>query len=306
MPDKRRILDALTRERLLEFARLVELPGLSGKSKVEIVHALASAKRARLRDLLPELSRDELKEICLELGLEDHGREKQVLIDRIFGREADDDEPPLIPPGATPQLVDSRSLLIRPSTSDDKEQITRTSLKSSAHAKATLDPVSDYRHDGQTRKNNPPASLAAEGTVPVLPKTRFDYSPRRPPELRFDPSGDADKLPELLAEATKRKLTPDEARLLGVALRTHEPWLEWAGKRETQERGFDVDPVALHIHERVSAQAILKVAAREDVSRDLFADPQQDYQDAVQFYQHDIDWTNRLILGDRASAHQTF
>jgi len=30
----------------------------------------------------------------------------------------------------------------------------------------------------------------------------------------------------------------------------------------------------------------------------LFADPEQEYQAAVQFYQHDIDWTNRLILGD--------
>ncbi|WP_328986135.1 site-specific DNA-methyltransferase [Thiorhodovibrio winogradskyi] len=34
------------------------------------------------------------------------------------------------------------------------------------------------------------------------------------------------------------------------------------------------------------------------MTRDLFADPQQDYREAVQFYQHDIDWTNRLILGD--------
>ena len=38
-----------------------------------------------------------------------------------------------------------------------------------------------------------------------------------------------------------------------------QPWLEWAGKREEHERGFfDVDPVALHIHERVSAQAMLR------------------------------------------------
>src|SRR5262249_56104501 len=54
----------------------------------------------------------------------------------------------------------------------------------------------------------------------------------------------------------------------------------------------------LHIHERISAQAILRVAARQDVQRDLFADPQQEYHEAVKFYQHDIDWTNRLILGD--------
>ena len=36
--------------------------------------------------------------------------------------------------------------------------------------------------------------------------------------------------------------------------------------------------------ERVSAQAILRVAAREDVNRSLFADPEQEYNEAVQFY----------------------
>lgn len=162
----------------------------------------------------------------------------------------------------------------------------------------SLKNVEDYRHKASKRKNNPPAKIAAEGTVPVLPKIEYSYSPRRPPVLRFDGTGKADRLPELLAEATRRKLTAEEAKMLAEALRTHEPWLEWAGKRETQAAGFAVDPVALHIHERVSSQAILKVAARQDVQRDLFADPEQEYHEAVQFYRHDIDWTNRLILGD--------
>ena len=59
-----------------------------------------------------------------------------------------------------------------------------------------------------------------------------------------------------------------------------------------------VDPVALHIHERVSTQAILRAAARQDVTRDLVADPTLSYAQAVKFYQHDVDWANRLILGD--------
>lgn len=161
----------------------------------------------------------------------------------------------------------------------------------------------DYRHEGASRKNIPPASIAAEGKVPYAAKVRYHYSPHLPPVLRFDPAGSPDTLPDLIAEAGRRPLTPDEQKLLAEALRKHEPWLEWAGKRESDSvsegRGFfDVDPVALHIHERVSAQAILKLAARQDVQRDLFADPQQTYQEAVQFYRHDIDWTNRLILGD--------
>ena len=158
------------------------------------------------------------------------------------------------------------------------------------------DVATDYRHPSAKRKNNPPATLAAEGVVPAIPKAQYSYSPRLPPELRFDPSGKSDALPELLAKATKSPLTKDEAAKLAAALRVQEPWLEWAGKREA--KSFEVDPVALHIHERVSAQAILKVAARQDINHWLFADPEQEYREAVQFYKHNIPWTNRLILGD--------
>jgi hypothetical protein len=52
MPNKRRILEELTRERLLELARVAEIPGLTSKTKAEVVEALASSKRARLRALL--------------------------------------------------------------------------------------------------------------------------------------------------------------------------------------------------------------------------------------------------------------
>ncbi len=162
--------------------------------------------------------------------------------------------------------------------------------------KPTKEVMADYRHDEAKRKNNPPAKIAAEGQVPLMPKIEYEYSPRLPPVLRFDPTGGPDALPELIEEAKQRPLNNEEAKLLAEALRNQEPWLEWAGKREMPS--FAVDPVALHIHERVSAQAILRVAARQDIQRDLFADPQQQYHEAVQFYQHDIDWANRLILGD--------
>lgn len=155
--------------------------------------------------------------------------------------------------------------------------------------------VEDYRHDAK-RKNLPPAAMAAQGKIQEVPRTRYSYDPHLPPELRFDDSGEADQLPELLQEARQRPLTDDEARTLAEALRNQQPWLEWAGKRE--KRSFDVDPVALHIHERVSAQAILKLARRQPVQRSFFADPELEYRQAVQFYQHDVDWANRLILGD--------
>jgi adenine-specific DNA-methyltransferase len=155
--------------------------------------------------------------------------------------------------------------------------------------------VTDYRHDAK-RKNLPPAAMAAHGKVADLPQGRYAYDPHLPPVLRFDQTGEEDRLPELLEEAQQRRLTEEEAWLVAEALRNHQPWLEWAGKHE--QRWFDVDPVALHIHERVSAQAVIKLAQRQPLQRSLFADPELGYREAVQFYQHDVDWANRLILGD--------
>ena len=156
--------------------------------------------------------------------------------------------------------------------------------------------VQDYRHDNATRRNNPPAGIAAQGRIEETPKQEYAYNPHLPPILRSDPDGDVDKLHKLLRKAQHQTLTPDEAEKIANALKHHEPWLEWAGKQEA--KSFTVDPVALHKHEHVSAKAILKVAARENVQRELFADPQQTYDQALEFYKHDVDWANRLILGD--------
>jgi adenine-specific DNA-methyltransferase len=167
--------------------------------------------------------------------------------------------------------------------------------KKAAEPTQPTETIADYRFDAK-RTNIPPAGLAAQGKLESPARIRYEYDPHRPPVLRFDGAGAADKLPDLLATVRQRALTDDEAKLLAEALRNQQPWLEWAGKRE--KRAFEVEPVALHIHERIAAQAIVKVAARQDVQRDLFADPKLSYREAVQFYQHDMDWANRMILGD--------
>ena len=163
-------------------------------------------------------------------------------------------------------------------------------------AKKSETEIQDYRHDDAKRKNNPAAGIAAQGRINEPPKVEYAYNPHRPPTLRFDGNGNADRLPELLEKAKRKVLSEEEVNLLAEALQQHEPWLEWSGKQEA--KSFTVEPVALHIHERVSAKAIMKIAARENVQRNLFADPQLEYNEAVQFYQHDVEWANRLILGD--------
>jgi adenine-specific DNA-methyltransferase len=162
-------------------------------------------------------------------------------------------------------------------------------------------PVTTYQFTDATRKNIPPAGLASKSTVQETAPHRLSYDPHLSPVLRFDSTSGTDHLllhvRDILEKAKNSALSPEETEILQDALlRSRQPWLEWAGKRE--KRWFEVDPVALHIHERVSANAILKAAQRQDIEHDLFADPRLSREEALQFYKHDVDWANRLILGD--------
>ena len=154
-----------------------------------------------------------------------------------------------------------------------------------------------YQHDTETRTNIPSPGLAPDGDIVEVPRSTYYYNPHLQPILR---SADTNSLPShvenLLSKAQQEPLDADEAKELADVLHA-QPWLEWANKREEGE-AFTVDPVPLFIHERLSTQAILETAKRNDIQRDLFADPQQKYQDAVKFYEHEVPWSNRLILGD--------
>jgi adenine-specific DNA-methyltransferase len=75
--------------------------------------------------------------------------------------------------------------------------------------------------------------------------------------------------------------------------------LIWAGKAERDEEGLIVDTVSLHIHERISVPQIIRQVQRQESKQlELFADAHLPLDDAIDFYQHDVDWSNRMILGD--------
>ena len=75
-----------------------------------------------------------------------------------------------------------------------------------------------------------------------------------------------------------------------------DPQLVWTGKAENTS--FEVPTVSLHIHERIAPEAVIRSIRREPAQFDLFAKPDMPLKELVEFYQHDMDWTNRLILGD--------
>lgn len=75
-----------------------------------------------------------------------------------------------------------------------------------------------------------------------------------------------------------------------------DPQLVWTGKAEN--KSFEVPTGSLHIHERIAPEAIIRSIRREPAQPDLFAKPEMPLKELVEFYQHEMDWTNRLILGD--------
>jgi len=71
---------------------------------------------------------------------------------------------------------------------------------------------------------------------------------------------------------------------------------EGAGKAEQDE--LVIEAPSIHVHERLSTEAIVKAARRENAQITLFADPGLDRATQVEFYEHEMGWANRLILGD--------
>ena len=101
-------------------------------------------------------------------------------------------------------------------------------------------------------------------------------------------------------KAARVGLNKDEGARLSELVSVPQPQLSWAKKSEKSR--LEIEPVALHIHERLSTQAILACAKKESPQKSLFADDEWNYETDLEFYRHDMDWANRLILGDSLSV----
>ena len=91
MPTKRAILGHLTAKELRAKVDSYKLHVDDRRVRAQLVDALASSRSVKLQELLPELSRNRLKELCRAFNLDDSGRNKADLVARIAG------------PGATPK-----------------------------------------------------------------------------------------------------------------------------------------------------------------------------------------------------------
>jgi adenine-specific DNA-methyltransferase len=77
-----------------------------------------------------------------------------------------------------------------------------------------------------------------------------------------------------------------------------EPQLQWAGKAE--HSSFEVPTVSLHVHERIDTKTIIDAVkkAKDDHGQASLFDEPLPLREALDFYKHKENWSNRLIAGD--------
>ncbi len=80
-----------------------------------------------------------------------------------------------------------------------------------------------------------------------------------------------------------------------------DPQLVWAGKKEAGA-DFEVSTVPIYVQEHVAPEAIIariKSGTDESMQQMLFGETaQMQFNKAVEFYKHEDNWQNRMILGD--------
>lgn len=84
-----------------------------------------------------------------------------------------------------------------------------------------------------------------------------------------------------------------------------DPQLVWKGKAEQDAHSLAVPSVPIYIQEKIAPRALIEDLRREskragsEVQIDLFGDFNGlGFEQAIEFYQHDQHWSNRMILGD--------
>jgi len=81
-------LQLLGRDELVAIVDRFELSPPDRRAKDGLIESVAASKKATLSEILTELSRDRLKEICRALEVDDSGREKAALIERLLAGKA--------------------------------------------------------------------------------------------------------------------------------------------------------------------------------------------------------------------------
>ena len=165
--------------------------------------------------------------------------------------------------------------------------------------------VLSYRHLDK-RVNNPEVGMVHPENDPDQPKTKWAYDPHIDPALQFDSS--RSRIEKLIDDALASGDKDRMQDVLKELKRLQVPYLNWAGKAE--RTSFEIDTVSLHVHERIDPASILSaIRKRMKGEKDggekafqpgLFDAPFENLplRQALDFYKHEKNWSNRLIAGD--------
>ena len=159
--------------------------------------------------------------------------------------------------------------------------------------------ITQIKHLNKDRKNNPPSGLVNNKTEPltVEKKKKYAFDSHLAPDLQFDI-----KRSEIEKIIDKGLSNCKEAKLALKKLKNmQEPYLNWAGKAE--RTSFEVPTLSLHTHEKIDSRAIIEqVRKTNSVNYEQLSIFQNERsipkKRAINFYQHDKKWSNRLIAGD--------
>ena len=105
-------------------------------------------------------------------------------------------------------------------------------------------------------------------------------------------------------------VTPETDKDAGRKTYAHDPHIDpqlsWAGKAE--HTAFEVPTVSLHVHERIDPRTVVEAVRKRNGASfqsqgfqgSLFDDPEENppIRQAIDFYRHRHNWTNRLVAGD--------
>ena len=171
--------------------------------------------------------------------------------------------------------------------------------------------VETLTHNEARRKNIPTAELqsAAQRTEEISPFNPVTYPRANPLPNGETRPRDEDLDPQIIWKGATIRLSSDQIAELNETgkLEIGEAQLVWRGKDQQDWSDLVVQAPPLYIQEKIHPKAILDDLKRQTKQRqdeqsdtfDLFGDFNGiDAEAKTEFYQHDQNWSNRMILGD--------
>ncbi|OHB37592.1 MAG: DNA methylase [Planctomycetes bacterium GWA2_50_13] len=164
----------------------------------------------------------------------------------------------------------------------------------------TKKPLEQYDHKDKKRVNNPPVGLVTPETDKESGKKTYAHDPHIDPQLQFD--SQRSKVEKVIDTGLGAEQLGEAKKALAELKKLQQPYLNWAGKAE--HTSFEATTVSLHVHERIDTRTIMDAVRKrngngqEQLSLFQTKEENPPLREAIEFYKHRHNWSNRLVAGD--------